>query len=167
MFNKLEARVLSEYKRSRAAPSTFCTLIKHYFSLVLNTTKLSLFTQNSRSLASHVRCFSRYSGRNTPIYNMFVHTYRYTSNHQNIAFWANTSILIYFTIQTTYFNGLLTERRAWGLYCEISDRGFLVWTERRRSMQKTEVWYFTVKTEQARSVIGLLIIIWLSLWQGW
>jgi hypothetical protein len=38
MFNKLEARVLSEYKRSRAAPSTFCTLIKHYFRL-LNTTK--------------------------------------------------------------------------------------------------------------------------------
>ena len=34
MFNKLEARVLSEYKRSRAAPSTFCTLIKHYFSFI-------------------------------------------------------------------------------------------------------------------------------------
>jgi hypothetical protein len=34
MFNKLEARVLSEYKRSRAAPSTFCTQIKHYFSFI-------------------------------------------------------------------------------------------------------------------------------------
>ena len=34
MFNKLEARVLSEYKRSWAAPSTFCTLIKHYFSFI-------------------------------------------------------------------------------------------------------------------------------------
>ena len=34
MLNKLEARVLSEYKRSRAAPSTFCTLIKHYFSFI-------------------------------------------------------------------------------------------------------------------------------------
>jgi hypothetical protein len=34
MFNKLEARVLSEYKRSRAAPSTFCTLIKLYFSFI-------------------------------------------------------------------------------------------------------------------------------------
>ena len=34
MFNKREARVLSEYKRSRAAPSTFCTLIKHYFSFI-------------------------------------------------------------------------------------------------------------------------------------
>jgi hypothetical protein len=34
MFNKLEARVLPEYKRSRAAPSTFCTLIKHYFSFI-------------------------------------------------------------------------------------------------------------------------------------
>jgi hypothetical protein len=34
MFNKPEARVLSEYKRSRAAPSTFCTLMKHYFSFI-------------------------------------------------------------------------------------------------------------------------------------
>jgi hypothetical protein len=34
MFNKLEACVLSEYKRSRAAPLTFCTLIKHYFSFI-------------------------------------------------------------------------------------------------------------------------------------
>ena len=34
MFNKLEARVLSEYKRSRAAPSIFYTLIKHCFSFI-------------------------------------------------------------------------------------------------------------------------------------
>ena len=34
MFNKLEARVLSEYKRSRAAPSTFYTVIKHCFSFI-------------------------------------------------------------------------------------------------------------------------------------
>jgi hypothetical protein len=40
MFNKLEARVLSEYKRSRAAPSTFCTLIKHYFSFIKHYIKL-------------------------------------------------------------------------------------------------------------------------------
>jgi hypothetical protein len=39
MFNKLEARVLSEYKRSRAAPSTFCTLIKHYFSFIKHYVK--------------------------------------------------------------------------------------------------------------------------------
>ena len=38
MFNKLEARVLSEYKRSRAAPSTICTLIKHYFSFIKHYT---------------------------------------------------------------------------------------------------------------------------------
>jgi hypothetical protein len=38
VFNKLEARVLSEYKRSRAAPSTFCTLIKHYFSFIKHYT---------------------------------------------------------------------------------------------------------------------------------
>jgi hypothetical protein len=41
MFNKLEARVLSEYKRSRAAPSTFCTLIKHYFSFIKHYIKNS------------------------------------------------------------------------------------------------------------------------------
>jgi hypothetical protein len=40
MFNKLEARVLSEYKRSRAAPSTFCTLIKHYFSFIKHYTEV-------------------------------------------------------------------------------------------------------------------------------
>ena len=43
--------------------------------------------------------------------------------------------------------------------CEISDRGFLVWTERRRNevnAKKTEVWYFTVQTEQARSINCLL-----------
>jgi hypothetical protein len=40
MFNKLEARVLSEYKRSRAAPSTFCTLIKHYFSFIKHYIKV-------------------------------------------------------------------------------------------------------------------------------
>ena len=34
MFNKLEACVLSEYKRSRAAPSTFYTLIEHCFSFI-------------------------------------------------------------------------------------------------------------------------------------
>jgi hypothetical protein len=39
MFNTLEARVLSEYKRSRAAPSTFCTLIKHYFSFIKHYVK--------------------------------------------------------------------------------------------------------------------------------
>ena len=39
MFNKLEAGVLSEYKRSRAAPSTFCTLIKHYFSFIKHYVK--------------------------------------------------------------------------------------------------------------------------------
>jgi hypothetical protein len=42
MFNKLEARVLSEYKRSRVAPSTFCTLIKHYFSFIKHYLKNSL-----------------------------------------------------------------------------------------------------------------------------
>jgi hypothetical protein len=41
MFNKLEARVLSEYKRSRAAPSTFCTLIKHYFAFIKHYIKHS------------------------------------------------------------------------------------------------------------------------------
>jgi hypothetical protein len=46
MFNKLEARVLSEYKRSRAAPSTFCTLIKHYFSFIKHYIK----TSNSHQL---------------------------------------------------------------------------------------------------------------------
>jgi hypothetical protein len=40
MFNKLEARVLSEYKRSRAAPSTFCTLLKHYFSFIKHYIKI-------------------------------------------------------------------------------------------------------------------------------
>jgi hypothetical protein len=43
MFNKLEARVLSEYKRSRAAPSTFCTLIKHYFSFIKHYLYLTLY----------------------------------------------------------------------------------------------------------------------------
>jgi hypothetical protein len=46
MFNKLEAPVLSEYKRSRAAPSTFCTLIKHYFSFIkhyINIPKIDLY----------------------------------------------------------------------------------------------------------------------------
>jgi hypothetical protein len=41
MFKKLEARVLSEYKRSRAAPSTFCTLIKHYFSFIKHYIRVS------------------------------------------------------------------------------------------------------------------------------
>jgi hypothetical protein len=44
MFNKLEARVLSEYKRSRAAPSTFCTLIKHYFSFIEHYLIILLFS---------------------------------------------------------------------------------------------------------------------------
>jgi hypothetical protein len=49
--------------------------------------------------------------------------------------------LILITIITAYWP------RLFGLHCEISDRGFI---------QKTEVWYFTVQTEQARSIIGLL-----------
>ena len=46
MFNKLEARVLSEYKRSRAAPSTFCTLIKHYFSFIKHYEMICLIIIN-------------------------------------------------------------------------------------------------------------------------
>ena len=50
MFNKLEARVLSEYKRSRAAPSTFCTLIKHYFSFIKHYIKLCKPTNLNQSI---------------------------------------------------------------------------------------------------------------------
>ena len=46
MFNKLEARVLSEYKWSRAAPSTFYTLIKHCFSFIKHYVYISC-THNS------------------------------------------------------------------------------------------------------------------------
>ena len=51
MFNKLEARVLSEYKRSRAAPSTFCTLIKHSYSFIkhyIKHSKLSAYADDTQ-----------------------------------------------------------------------------------------------------------------------
>ena len=44
-YNKLEARVLSEYKRSLAAPSTFCTLIKHYFSFIKHYIQCILYSR--------------------------------------------------------------------------------------------------------------------------
>ena len=50
MFNKLEARVLSEYKRSRAAPSTFCTLIKHYFSFIKHYLTTLLYRVSKKKL---------------------------------------------------------------------------------------------------------------------
>ena len=60
MFNKLEARVLSEYKRSRAAPSTFCTLIKHYFSFIKHYLKNSLIIHEENTKKNHKRVVSVY-----------------------------------------------------------------------------------------------------------
>ena len=65
MFNKLEARVLSEYKRSRAAPSTFCTLIKHYFSFIKHYITVSFIflgrSVKGRAVKKKARLFSQTS----------------------------------------------------------------------------------------------------------
>jgi hypothetical protein len=59
MFNKLEARVLSEYKRSRAAPSTFCTLIKHYFSFIKHYLKQSVMYTHANKYITVKMCFNK------------------------------------------------------------------------------------------------------------
>jgi hypothetical protein len=53
-------------------------------------------------------------------------------------------------------NGLLTEREVCTVKYQTEDFWYGPSDEGARSIPKTEVWYFTVQTEQARSIIGLL-----------
>ena len=65
MFNKLETHVLSKYKRSRAAPSTFYTLIKqcfsfikHYININININTAIHFNSTTR-IVSIIRALDR------------------------------------------------------------------------------------------------------------
>jgi hypothetical protein len=52
--------------------------------------------------------------------------------------------------------------RAWGLYCEISDRGFLVWTERRRSEVHAKNRGLIFHSTDQTSEVNNRFVIWLN-----
>jgi hypothetical protein len=52
--------------------------------------------------------------------------------------------------------------RVWGLYCEISDRGFLVWTERRRSEVHAKNRGLIFHSTDRTSEVNNRFIIWLN-----